>query len=51
MIPADHKFLMRMLVAGVLVHVIRSLDLTYPTVTAKARAANQAARRKLESEG
>jgi PPK2 family polyphosphate:nucleotide phosphotransferase len=50
-IPADHKFLMRMLVAGVIVSTISELDLAYPTVSTEDRAAHHAARRKLESEG
>jgi PPK2 family polyphosphate:nucleotide phosphotransferase len=50
-IPADHKYLMHMLVAGILVHTISVLDLAYPTVSEETRAANEAARRQLESEG
>src|SRR5207248_8361307 len=45
-IPADHKWVMRTLVAGVVVRVIQSLELSYPTVgpeqleaVEKARAA------------
>ena len=49
-IPADHKYVMRTLVAGVLVHTIRSLNLTYPTVSAEQHVANQEARRLLEAE-
>jgi PPK2 family polyphosphate:nucleotide phosphotransferase len=49
-IPADHKYLMHMLVAGIIVHTISALDLAYPTVSEEARAANQAARRQLEQE-
>jgi polyphosphate kinase 2 (PPK2 family) len=49
-IPADHKYIMRALVAGVLVETIRSLNLTYPTVTTEQHVANQEARRLLEAE-
>jgi PPK2 family polyphosphate:nucleotide phosphotransferase len=49
-IPADHKFLMRMLVAGIIAKTIGDLDLSYPTVSAADRAAHHSARRKLESE-
>ena len=48
-IPADHKYVMRTLVAGVLVDTIRSLKLTYPTVTPEQHLANEEARRKLEA--
>ena len=37
-IPADHKPLMRTLVAGVLVETIRSLELTAPTVSPQQHA-------------
>ena len=50
MIPADHKPLMRMLVAGVVVDTIRSMDLAFPTVSAEAHVANEEARRVLEAE-
>ncbi len=49
-IPADHKPLMRMLVAGVVVDTIRSMDLAFPTVSAEAHVANEEARRVLEAE-
>ncbi len=49
-IPADHKYVMRALVAGVLVETIRSLNLTYPTVSTEQHVANQEARRLLEAE-
>ena len=49
-IPADHKPLMRTLVAGVLVETIRSLELTAPTVSPQQHAANEEARRLLEAE-
>jgi PPK2 family polyphosphate:nucleotide phosphotransferase len=49
-IPADHKFLMRMLVSGIIVSTITALDLSFPIVSAADRAAHHAARKKLESE-
>ena len=51
MIPADHKPLMRVLVAGVVVATIRSMDLAFPTVTDEAHVANEEARQVLEAEG
>jgi PPK2 family polyphosphate:nucleotide phosphotransferase len=50
-IPADHKPVMRMLVAGVIVETIRAMDLEYPTVTATEHEANQQARKLLEADG
>ena len=50
-IPADHKDLMRMLVAGVVVHTIRSMKLTFPTVSEEQHESNMEARRLLEAEG
>jgi len=50
-IPADHKPLMRVLVAGVVVATIRSMDLAFPTVTDEAHVANEQARQVLEAEG
>jgi polyphosphate kinase 2 (PPK2 family) len=50
-IPADHKPLLRVLVAGVLVDTIRSMDLAYPTVSVEQQAANEEARKMLEAEG
>jgi PPK2 family polyphosphate:nucleotide phosphotransferase len=49
-IPADNKNLMRMLVAGVVVHTIRQMKLTYPTVSEEQHQANMEARRQLEAE-
>ena len=48
-IPADHKYVMRTLVAGVLVHTIASLGLSYPELSAEARQAIEEARRALLS--
>ena len=48
-IPADHKYVMRTLVAGVLVHTVASLGLSYPEVSAEARQAMEEARRALLS--
>lgn len=49
-IPADHKWVARTLVADIISTTIQSLDLTYPRVTDEQRAALEDARRKLEQE-
>ncbi len=49
-IPADHKYLMRALVAGVLVDALGELDLHLPELTAESRAALDAARATLLAE-
>jgi PPK2 family polyphosphate:nucleotide phosphotransferase len=49
-IPADHKYVMRALVAGVLAHTVRGLDLRFPEVTDEQRARLEAARVQLEGE-
>jgi PPK2 family polyphosphate:nucleotide phosphotransferase len=49
-IPADHKHVMQAMVASILVEAIRSLDLSWPTVSEADRKANAEARRHLESE-
>ena len=49
-IPADHKHVMQAMVAAILVDTINSLDLQWPTVSDKARAANAKARERLEAE-
>jgi PPK2 family polyphosphate:nucleotide phosphotransferase len=49
-IPADHKWLMRMLVAEILTNTICSLDLAYPRPTTEERAALIAARQQLADE-
>ena len=50
-IPADHKHVMRTLVAGVLVRTIRDLDLAYPTVSAEHLEAVEKGRAELLAEG
>ena len=50
-IPADHKYLARTLVAGIIAHTIGTLDLHYPTVSDEQRTAHAGARRALEREG
>jgi polyphosphate kinase 2 (PPK2 family) len=50
-IPADHKWVTRALVARILAKEISSLELSYPPVTADDRAEFAEARRRLESEG
>jgi PPK2 family polyphosphate:nucleotide phosphotransferase len=49
-IPADHKPVMRAIVARLLVETIRSLDLTWPEVSDDDRARHEEARRRLEAE-
>ncbi|HSD49070.1 MAG TPA: PPK2 family polyphosphate kinase, partial [Actinomycetota bacterium] len=49
-IPADHKFVMRALVAGVLVDTLDGLGLEYPVVTEEQAAELEEARRRLEAE-
>jgi hypothetical protein len=49
-IPADHKWVTRALVAAVLVHTIHSLDLCWPEVTDEQRQAIAEARRQLEAD-
>jgi PPK2 family polyphosphate:nucleotide phosphotransferase len=49
-IPADHKWVARTLVADILVRTIKKLDLKYPEVSADTRSAIQDARRRLEAE-
>jgi PPK2 family polyphosphate:nucleotide phosphotransferase len=49
-VPADHKWISRAVVASVLAGTIRGLGLEYPTVDAERKAALAAARRQLEAE-
>ncbi len=49
-VPADHKWAARAVVADVLVGAIRGLGLSYPKVTAEHRAALAKAREKLAAE-
>jgi PPK2 family polyphosphate:nucleotide phosphotransferase len=49
-IPADHKFVMRALVAGVLVDTLEGLDLAFPPVSDEHEAELVEARRRLEAE-
>jgi PPK2 family polyphosphate:nucleotide phosphotransferase len=50
-IPADKKWFARACVADIISTRVKSLDLKYPTVNEKDRAALAQARRELESEG
>ncbi|MDX1945594.1 MAG: polyphosphate kinase 2 family protein [Pirellulaceae bacterium] len=50
-IPADHKWVSRALVAGILTETIKSLDLAWPKVTDVQKKAISAAKRQLEAEG
>lgn len=49
-VPADHKWFARLIVAAALVEALESLDLAYPAVTSAARHALEEARRRLETE-
>jgi PPK2 family polyphosphate:nucleotide phosphotransferase len=49
-VPADHKYAMRALVGGILVHVIDQLDLHLPKVNGARRAELEAARQALLAE-
>jgi len=49
-VPADHKFVTRTVVAGILADTIRSLDLRFPRVGPEQRKALEAARRALRAE-
>ena len=49
-VPADHKWFTRIVVAEAMVHVLQGLDLKYPKVSGAEKAALAEARRKLESE-
>jgi PPK2 family polyphosphate:nucleotide phosphotransferase len=49
-LPADHKHVMQAMTAAILVDTIGSLDLQWPTVSDKDRAANAKARQELEAE-
>lgn len=49
-IPADHKFIARTLVAMIITNAIESLGLRYPEVSDEEKAAQQEARRELEAE-
>ena len=49
-VPADHRWFTRMVVAAVVVDALEELDLHFPKVTTKQRAELGAARRMLEKE-
>jgi PPK2 family polyphosphate:nucleotide phosphotransferase len=49
-IPADHKRVMRAMVARLLTETVRSLDLSWPLVSADNRARHEEARRRLMAE-
>jgi PPK2 family polyphosphate:nucleotide phosphotransferase len=49
-IPADHKWVSRALVANIIAATIKSLDLEYPRIDDDQRAEMEAARRALEEE-
>jgi PPK2 family polyphosphate:nucleotide phosphotransferase len=47
-VPADHKWFTRMVVADVVVETLRSLQLRYPTLSPKQKAELASARKRLE---
>ena len=49
-IPADRKYIARTMVAGILTQTIKSLDLSYPKLSAEQKADLKKARKQLESE-
>jgi hypothetical protein len=49
-IPADHKWFMRVAVAAVLVNTLAEIDPQYPTVGEEARKALVAAKAELEGQ-
>jgi hypothetical protein len=49
-IPSNHKWVSRALVANILVETIKSLDLKYPEVTAEKMKGIEAAKKQLEKE-
>jgi PPK2 family polyphosphate:nucleotide phosphotransferase len=49
-VPADHKWVTRSVVADILTSAIRGLDLKYPEVTPEQERALKAARKRLENE-
>ena len=50
-IPANHKWVARAMVATILVQTIRSLDLRYPSLSDEQKVALATARKELEREG
>jgi PPK2 family polyphosphate:nucleotide phosphotransferase len=49
-IPADHKWAARAMIADIITTTIADLDLSYPKVSAEQRTAMEAARKRLEQE-
>ena len=49
-IPADHKWVTRALVARIVTQAVESLDIHYPEVTDAQRAIIEEARKQLEKE-
>jgi hypothetical protein len=50
-VPADHKWFTRLVVAAAVIDSLLSLDLHYPEMSASDRQELEQARRELESEG
>lgn len=49
-IPADHKWVARLAIADIVIHVLRTLDLAYPPLSDDMRAAIELQRKELEPE-
>jgi polyphosphate kinase 2 (PPK2 family) len=49
-VPADHKWFTRLVVAEAMIDVLKGLDLKYPKVSGVEKAALASARKQLESE-
>jgi hypothetical protein len=49
-VPADHKWFTRLIVADAIIEALESLKLRYPTVESQARKTLAAARAALENE-
>jgi hypothetical protein len=50
-VPADHKWFTRLVVAAAVIDTLLSLDLHYPPVSPEMRQDLDAARRELETKG
>jgi len=50
-VPADHKWVTRLVVAGAVIETLEELNLAYPKVDAEKRKALDTARKALEKEG
>jgi hypothetical protein len=49
-VPADNKWFTRLIVSSVMIKAIADLELSYPTISAAAKAELAAARARLDAE-